>query len=308
MVKDRLPMLGRAPRTYQIVNVFAEQPFCGKTVAVFPDSTGLDGDSMQLIARELGFPRTAFVLPASNEGAQAKVRVFTPGVELNGAGLPTIATVFVLQGGSVEPARASAPSTRIILEQDEAPVSVAYSARVYSVRQELPTFGGTFPERETIAAVLSLRPDELAEGPLEVASGGVPYVMVPLKNASSLAKIKLRESIWERTLQRFEAPNLLAFALKGTPPGYLAQLRAFTPSLGVFEEPASEEACGPLIGYTLRHGLGNVASGTHAILSQGTELGRKSTLHVSYSHWDGVLRDLRVGGPCVGMGTGTIYA
>jgi hypothetical protein len=28
---------------------------------------------------------------------------------------------------------------------------------------------------------------------------------------------------------------------------------------------------------------------------------------VSYSHWNGELRDLRVGGPCLLMGSGTIW-
>jgi trans-2,3-dihydro-3-hydroxyanthranilate isomerase len=216
VLTSREVMLGRAPRTYQVVNVFAEQPFCGKTVGVFPDATGLEPGTMALVARELAFPRTAFVFPPKTEGAQAKVRVFTPSVELTSAGLPTIASVFVLQVvGSDRGDPAS--STRIILEQDEAPVSVAYSAKVYSVRQELPTFGSVYPERETIAALLSLRPDELADGPLQVVKSSVPYLAVPLKNASSLARAKLRESIWERTLLHFEAPNLMVFATKGSP-------------------------------------------------------------------------------------------
>jgi trans-2,3-dihydro-3-hydroxyanthranilate isomerase len=298
-------MLGRTPRAYQVVNVFAEQPFCGKTVAVFPDATGLEPTAMALVARELGFPRTAFVFPPTTEGAQTRVRVFTPSVELSSAGLPTIASVYVLQAIANDRSD-PASSTRIILEQDEAPVSVAYSAKVYSVRQEVPTFGATYPERETIAALLSLRPDELAEGPIDVARSSVPYLVVPLKNASSLAKIKLRESIWERTLLHFEAPNILAFSAKGTAPGHAAQLRVFTPALGVFEEPASEEACGPLIAYMLREQMGQLSTGTHAVLTQGAELSRKSTLHVSYSHWNGELRDLRVGGPCISIGSGTI--
>lgn len=301
-------MFGRGPRHYQVVNVFAEEPFCGKTVAVFPDATGMDRESMAKVARELGFPRTAFVLPGVGEGVAGRVRVFTPSVELVGPGLPTIASVFVLQNGGTEPAAQSSNPSRVVLEQDEAPVSVAYSARVYSVRQEVPQFGSVYPERETIAALLSLRTDELAEGPLLVATSGVPYLIVPLKNAGSLGRVKLRQSIWERTLLHFEAPNVLVFTAKPSYPGYSAQLRAFTPILGIHEEPASEEACGPLIGYMLRYGIGNIEDSTRVVLSQGSEMGRQSVLHVSFSHWEGELKDLRVGGPCIAVGSGVIYA
>jgi trans-2,3-dihydro-3-hydroxyanthranilate isomerase len=296
----------RSLYSYRIVNVFAESPFTGKAVAVFPDASGLDTASMAAVARELHFPQTVFVLPPRDGSGPPKVRVFTPQVELPRGGLPMIATVFALQLDK-QPGAAFTRPDRFVLEEEEEPVSVAFSAPVFTVRHEVPTFGPVYPERETAAAMLSLRPDQLAAAPVEVASSGVPYLMIPLKSAQVLAAAQLRGSIWERTLRSSSAPNVLAFTLKDVARAVLANLRVFTPEYGVFEESASESAVGPLLGYILRHNLAELPSAHSVVFQQGTEVGRPSYLHGAYERSGTELRLLRVGGQCIAMGEGNIY-
>ncbi len=294
--------------SYRIVNVFAETPFSGKAVAVFADASGLDTLSMAAVARELHFPQCVFVFPPGDGSDRPRVRVFTPTVELPRSGLPMIATVFAMhldkQGGQHH---GMAKPERIVLEQAEEPVSVAFSAPVFTVRHEVPLFGNVYPERETAAALLSLRPDQLAASPVEVAWSGIPYLLIPLKGPQVLAAAKLRESIWERTLRYSEAPNVLTFTLRDVAPGVLANLRVFTPAYGVLEESASESAVGPLLGYILRHGLADLPIEHAVVFQQGAAVGRPSFLHTAYERSGVELVSLRVGGQCIVMGEGTIY-
>ena len=77
-----------------IVDVFAETRYAGNQLAVVRDCAGLSDDAMQMIAREMNFSETTFVVAESE--SRAKVRIFTPGNELPFAGHPTIGTAWVL--------------------------------------------------------------------------------------------------------------------------------------------------------------------------------------------------------------------
>ena len=57
--------------------------------------TGSTTRGMQTIAREFGHPETVFVLKPE-AGGTARVRVFTPAVELPFAGHPTVGTALIL--------------------------------------------------------------------------------------------------------------------------------------------------------------------------------------------------------------------
>ena len=80
---------------YVFVDVFTQQALEGNQLAVFTDARGLDGETMQRLALEIGFSETVFVLPAEESGT-ARVRIFTPRVELPFAGHPILGTAWVL--------------------------------------------------------------------------------------------------------------------------------------------------------------------------------------------------------------------
>jgi trans-2,3-dihydro-3-hydroxyanthranilate isomerase len=292
--------------SYKLVNVFAERPFAGKPVAVFTKATGLSDARMAAIAREFNWPQCCFVFPSADPNAHVKIRVFTPTCELPRAGLPTIATVFAL---NLEKGGGPISQPRIVLEQGDGPVSVAVFAPLLTIKQDLPVFGARYNELEAVAAMLSLRREHLLESaPLQAVSSGVPYLVVPLKNRQVLESVEFRKSIWERTLQRFEAPHLIAFTLQTARKDTRIKLRVFTPGLGVDEEPASESACGPVIGYVVRHGLLELPPAASLALEQGAELGRPSILHAAIAHSARTLTELRVGGQCRAIGEGIVYA
>src|SRR5687768_12694510 len=104
-----------AAREYRFVqvDVFTDTPYRGNPLAVVLDAVGIGDEEMQSIAREMNLSETTFVLPPTRPECAARVRIFTPGVELPFAGHPTIGTAVVLAREGLLPAGA----TTIALEE-----------------------------------------------------------------------------------------------------------------------------------------------------------------------------------------------
>lgn len=83
-------------RAFQQVDVFTDAAFLGNPLAVVLDGTGLSDAQMQAFAAWTQLSETTFVLPPTPEGATGgadyRVRIFTPGMELPFAGHPTLGT------------------------------------------------------------------------------------------------------------------------------------------------------------------------------------------------------------------------
>ena len=77
-------------RRLHIIDVFSAEAFLGNPVAVVLDSEGLSATDMQKIARWTNLSETTFVLPPTVQGADYRLRIFTPRSELPFAGHPTL--------------------------------------------------------------------------------------------------------------------------------------------------------------------------------------------------------------------------
>ena len=93
------------PRAYQQVDVFTRIPYLGNALGVVMDGSGLSDEEMQAFARWTNLSETTFLLPPSPEaaaqGADYRVRIFTPADELPFAGHPTLGSCHAwLQAGS----------------------------------------------------------------------------------------------------------------------------------------------------------------------------------------------------------------
>ncbi len=291
---------------YRLVDVFTSQPFSGNPLAVFTDARGLDTERMQRIARELNHPETTFVFPPFDQAHDYSVRIFSPSAELPTAGHPTIGTAFALAFEARQ--RNPAAPKRMVFDEVSGPVSVSLASPITTTRQELPRFGAEYPEPNTAAAVISLTSQDLVPGlPVQAVASRLPYLLLPVASLEALERARLREDIWERTVRRFEAPQLYAFCMEAHHETSTATVRMFAPGIGVTEAPATESACGPLAAYLLRHQLVPMNREQSFIFEQGASIGRPSVLHVTAEQQEGVLTHLRVGGQCVVVGKGTIF-
>jgi PhzF family phenazine biosynthesis protein len=79
-------------RPFAQVDVFSRDPHGGNPVAVVLDAEGLEEADMRRFARWTNLSETTFVLPPTQEGADYRVRIFTPTTELPFAGHPTLGT------------------------------------------------------------------------------------------------------------------------------------------------------------------------------------------------------------------------
>ena len=84
--------LGWMRRRFAQVDVFTDVPYAGNPVAVVLDGDGISDDDMQRVARWTNLSETTFVLPPTTTGADYRVRIFTPALELPFAGHPTLGT------------------------------------------------------------------------------------------------------------------------------------------------------------------------------------------------------------------------
>ena len=72
--------------------MFGGEPCSGNPVAVVLDAHGLSTAEMQRFARWTNLSETTFVLPPEDAGADYRVRIFTPALELPFAGHPMLGT------------------------------------------------------------------------------------------------------------------------------------------------------------------------------------------------------------------------
>src|SRR3954451_3106201 len=81
---------------YELCDVFTDRALAGNALAVFVEGDELDGATMQALARETNLSESAFILRAASPSVDARIRIFTPTMELPFAGHPTLGAAFVL--------------------------------------------------------------------------------------------------------------------------------------------------------------------------------------------------------------------
>ena len=106
---------------FHTLDVFTEQRFGGNPLAVVHDADGLDTAAMQTIAREFNLSETVFVLKPQNPAHTARIRIFTPAIEMPFAGHPTVGTAALLAELRASPGQGEAI---VVLEEAIGPVRV----------------------------------------------------------------------------------------------------------------------------------------------------------------------------------------
>ena len=77
-------------RAFKQVDVFTAVRYRGNPLAVVLDGTDLDDAELQRFAHWTNLSETTFVLPPTDDAADYRVRIFTPGGEMPFAGHPTL--------------------------------------------------------------------------------------------------------------------------------------------------------------------------------------------------------------------------
>jgi trans-2,3-dihydro-3-hydroxyanthranilate isomerase len=275
---------------YRVVDVFSTAPLEGNPLAVFPDGAGFTTELMQKIARELNLSETVFVVPSARPDCAARLRIFTPGREMDFAGHPTVGTSYVLLNEGVVP-----PGTeRFAVEENVGPIPIRVepgpSSKIWLTTPPIREAG--IVATETAAALLELKTAQLLDLPAQILNAGNPTLFIPVADLATIDRISFDTSAWSRLKSEHPGP-LCVFAFAATPQG--AYSRMFAPDYGVREDPATGSSMGPLALYMMRHGLVSSKDGVSFYCEQGTKMGRRSILHVLI-HGDGGRDGIDVGG------------
>ena len=246
---------------FVFADVFTDVSFAGNQLAVFTDAREIPEEQLQRLAREINFSETVFVYPAAGDG-HARIRIFTPALELPFAGHPVLGTAFVLAGplqldelwletgAGVIPVRLERDGSRIVFGRMRQP---AVTAEPYEQADEL----------------LALLGVEQSGLPGELYRQGPGHVYVELASPEAVAEL------------RPDFAALLELSPYGTAcfarDGERWKARVFVPAHGVGEDPATGSAAGPLALHLARHG--RIGLDDEIEIRQGEEIGRPSTLY-----------------------------
>jgi trans-2,3-dihydro-3-hydroxyanthranilate isomerase len=265
---------------YVVADVFTDTPLAGNPVAVFTDARELETEEMQRLAREMNLSESVFVLPKEADG-HARIRIFTPSIELHFDGHPTLGTAFVLaQPMQLEEIRLEtlAGTVPIVLERE--------GPRIVFGRMDQPVPSWKpFADTEVLLRALGVERSEL---PVEEYDNGVQHVYVCLGSDEEVAA--LRPNL--RGLGLPDALGTNCFAGSGK----RWKTRMFGLG-GIDEDPATGSAAGPLAVHLARHG--RIGFGDEIEISQGAEIGRPSTLYARADGSEDQIERVEVGGSAV---------
>jgi trans-2,3-dihydro-3-hydroxyanthranilate isomerase len=279
-------MSSPAMHPYAIVDVFTDVPLEGNQVAVFSDGSGLGDELMQRAARELNLSETVFLL-TPDDGADARIRIFTPVSELPFAGHPVLGTAFLLgdrlgidlvrlqTGLGVVPIALTREGAQIVFGEMEQPIPPIEP----------------FERTDELLSALGVASSVL---PVQAYLNGPIHVYVGLESEAAVAALVPDMN----ALASIGVFGINCFAGSGT--NY--KLRMFAPGLGVTEDPATGSAAGPLAVHLARHG--RIAFGDQIEIRQGVEIRRPSTLYARVEGSGDAIEQVLVGGSAVLVAVG----
>jgi trans-2,3-dihydro-3-hydroxyanthranilate isomerase len=277
---------------FRIVDVFTERPLAGNQLAVFEDAAGIPELLLQPLAQEIGYSETVFVYPGT-EGADARIRIYTPTSEVPFAGHPVLGTAVVLAS--------DLGVDRVILETGRGPVPVRLDstpgrATRGAMEQPIPSFA-LYDKADEFLSALGVDRSVL---PVTVYDNGLQHVYVMLESPGDVAALKPDFSALSELAHSSGMPLVGFNVFSGS--DLVWKTRMFAPADDIAEDPATGSAAGPLALHLARHG--RIPWEAEIRISQGVEIGRPSELFARVSGDADHVKRIEVSGYAVPVGAG----
>lgn len=286
-------------RRVAYLDVFSERPLAGNGLAVVDDADALSDEVMLAFARETRLSETTFVQAASEEGADYRNRIWTPGEELPFAGHPSLGTAVAVARWRGEERASLVQQTvaglqPIEVRRDGETASGGETWRTSMVQAET-VFGAELDPAEVMRAVGLEPADAHPELPPQIVSTGVAHGLAPLADPGALARMAPDYPAIDALLGPHQDAVVLYLAWWEPETGR-GRARSFSRILELGEDPATGSAVGPLCAYL------DQRTGVSAItIAQGEEMGRPSLLEAEMEG-----NRVRVSGAAVPLVDGTI--
>jgi len=283
-------------------DVFTTTAFGGNTLGVYPEADALSDAEMQSLAREMNCPETTFVLPPESADANARVRIFTPAIEIPFAGHPIVGTAWALvEQGHLEPLGGGIRFEVGLTERRVLPIEVVReegAVRPVTMTQGAPEVGPALAEKDwaSVLAALGVDWDAMDDAlPIARSTTGLPFLMVPLTSADAIAALRPDMGPLADALAALDCAGAYVFTLDGA----TATARSFCPGAGVPEDPATGSAAGALGAFLSAQGATQPVDGVRTLtIAQGASMNRPSEIAVLVDEHEGRPR-VRVRGTAV---------
>ena len=289
---------------FYIVDVFAVGRYTGNQLAVFRNARSISQSHMQSIAKEMNYSETTFVLSDRKRDGGFDVRIFTPEEELPFAGHPTLGTAYIIMQEIIR----KRAKVVLNLKVGKIPVTPAQDDEGHPMlwmKQNQPAFGKSV-DSEQISSVLGVGlADVDRRFPSQVVSTGLPFLIVPLKSGSAVARCKVSSEEYDRVMGTLSAKGILVFCAQPRDANNDLKARVlFGPNQGIAEDPATGSANGCLAAYLVEH-LYFGKSDISVKVEQGFEVGRPSLLHLK-ANKEAKTIAVSVGGRCFMVAKGEL--
>jgi PhzF family phenazine biosynthesis protein len=271
-------------RVFRQVDVFTATPYLGNPLAVVHDADGLTAAQMQQFASWTNLSETTFLL-TPGEGADYRVRIFTPTRELPFAGHPTLGSCHAwLEAGG-------RPRQPDVITQECGAGLVGIRAGADGLAFAAPPLVRTGPVDEDlagrVAAMLAISRDDIVD--LQWADNGPGWIAVLLASAEAVLAIEPQPGA--------ENVGVAGPHQPGGPAAF--EVRAFFPGNGVtYEDPVTGSFNASLAQWLLSTGRAQAPY----LVRQGTALGRTGQVRITQDA-DG---QVWVGGSVVTCVSGTV--
>jgi PhzF family phenazine biosynthesis protein len=269
---------------FRQVDVFTATPYLGNPLAVVHGADALSAEQMQRFAGWTNLSETTFLL-APGDGADYRVRIFTPTRELPFAGHPTLGSchAWLAAGGrprqpGVVTQQCDAGLIDIRVGTDGLAFAAPPLVRSGPVDEELA---------RRVAAMLGIRPADIVD--LQWADNGPGWIAVLLASAEAVLAIRPQPGDVNVGIAGPHQP--------GGPAAF--EVRAFFPGNGVtYEDPVTGSFNASLAEWLLSTGRAQAPY----LARQGTALGRSGQVRITQDP-DG---QVWVGGSVVTCVSGTV--
>jgi PhzF family phenazine biosynthesis protein len=251
-------------RGFHQVDVFSDGPYSGNPLAVVLDGDGLSTEAMQRFANWTNLSETTYLLPPTSPGADYRVRIFTPVLELPFAGHPTLGSCFAWLAAGGQPRQHG------VIVQECAAGMVKIRRTRDGLAFAAPPLIRSGPVEEPLiahaASVLGVERRAIVDA--QWADNGPGWMAVMLEDAEAVRA--LHPGIVDLDLGVVGAyPNGSAAAF---------EVRAFFPKDGAtVEDPVTGSLNASLAEWLLRTGRATAPY----VVSQGTALGRAGRVEIS---------------------------
>ncbi len=257
-----------SPRKFSQLDVFTDTPLRGNPLAVVHGADGLSDAERAAFARWTNLSETTFLLKPTDEGADYRVRIFTPGGELPFAGHPTLGSCHAWLAAGGRPRR-------------EGQVVQQCGVGLVNVRRDGARLAFAAPalKREPVEDGLLAQVVEALGLPASDLLGacwldnGPTWLGLRVAHASRLRALQPDHG----RLKKLAKVGLVAPQDEAGATGTNFEVRGFAAPIGIEEDPVTGSLNASLAQWLIGEGLAPASY----VAAQGTAMGRAGRVHIA---------------------------